>query len=807
MRKKQFVKIWLICAIIGYILLAGTNSVFAGTLSSDINGINESKYPGIKSMIQNLQRQHGNYQFQVYYTGIDWTEAITMEYQGHGSSPKNLFNLSSKYKGKWHCPICGSKTYDTGWYCASVDAIEYMMDPRNSLDETSVFQFKSLETSDVSADNISTIIRNKYASYGYINNPTAINAIVKASSQCQLNGYSILAKIINEQGSGSSPLATGSGYNGQYVGYYNFFNVGAYGNGTSTVITNGLKYAQNKGWNSVEKSILGGSDYYKSQYIGKGQNTLYYQRFNVVYQASLFSHQYQQDIMGAQTSATLLKNYYTTSNTISSVNHTFIIPLYENMPKQACTRPSTAENSKLEYEEAIVTTDRLAVRAAPNSSRIISYLNRNEKVKVLKKATQKSSDGNYWDVIVSDTDGTYGYIPRSSIQTKVTYPAYIFDYKFYADANNDLKAAFGYNEKRLYEHFLNNGIREGRATSPVFDVKYYLDNNSDLKSAFKTNYEAAFQHFVNNGLKEGRSASPVFDVRYYLDNNGDLKTAFQTDYVAACNHFINFGCQEERKSSPQYDPEFYKNYNEDLKNIQGRNLMMHYINNGIKEGRRAKLDDEIKRIVFNATVYADCNSDLKAAFGNNEAKLREHWLTCGIREGRTASLTYSPEIYKELNNDLQKAFGNNYKALFDHFVDCGIKEARTASLIFDMRRYLEAPSNADLKVAFKTDYKKYYLHFLDCGIPEGREASYVVNLRTYLTTYPDLQKAFGTNYTAIATHFLNCGIPEGRKSSASFDVKRYAANYVDLRKAFGNRYKDYYLHYLNNGRREGRKTI
>ena len=108
------------------------------------------------------------------------------------------------------------------------------------------------ETSDVSADNISTIIRNKYASYGYINNPTAINAIVKASSQCQLNGYSILAKIINEQGSGSSPLATGSGYNGQYVGYYNFFNVGAYGNGTSTVITNGLKYAQNKGWNSVE---------------------------------------------------------------------------------------------------------------------------------------------------------------------------------------------------------------------------------------------------------------------------------------------------------------------------------------------------------------------------------------------------------------------------------------------------------------------------------------------------------------------------------------------------------------------------
>ena len=131
------------------------------------------------------------------------------------------------------------------------------MDPRNSLDETSVYQFKNLETADVSSSNIQTVINSQYGSYAYINNPTAINAIVKASSTYQMNGYSILAKIINEQGRGTSPLVTGSGYNGQYVGYYNFFNVGAYGNGTSTVITNGLKYAQNKGWNSVEKSIFG----------------------------------------------------------------------------------------------------------------------------------------------------------------------------------------------------------------------------------------------------------------------------------------------------------------------------------------------------------------------------------------------------------------------------------------------------------------------------------------------------------------------------------------------------------------------
>ena len=90
MKHHQFVKIFSIFAIVLFCIFAGNNISYAGTLSSDINAINDNKYPGIKAQIQNLQRKYGNYHFQVYYTGIDWTEAITMEYQGHGSSPKNL---------------------------------------------------------------------------------------------------------------------------------------------------------------------------------------------------------------------------------------------------------------------------------------------------------------------------------------------------------------------------------------------------------------------------------------------------------------------------------------------------------------------------------------------------------------------------------------------------------------------------------------------------------------------------------------------------------------------------------------------
>ena len=759
---KKTLKLSIILSILCYMIIANWNIVFAGTLSSDINGINESKYPGVKSLITNLQKKHSNYKFQVYYTGIDWTEAITMEYQGHGSSPKNLFSLSKNYKGKWYCPICGSRTYDTGWYCASVDAIKYMMDPRNSLDETSVYQFKNLEKADVSAENIQTTINKRYSSYSYINNSTAINAIINASQKNNLNAYSILAKIVNEQGKGSSPLVQGTGYNGQYAGYYNFFNVGAYGNGESTVMRNGLKYAKNKGWNSVEKSILGGSEYYKSSYIGKGQNTLYYQRFNVVYQTSLFSHQYQQDIMGAQTSATLLKNYYSDTSALSNVEHTFIIPLYENMPSQACARPSTEENSKLEYEDATVLVNKATVKASPKSSRIISYLNINEKVKVLERAQSPASDGKYWDVIVTNTDGTYGYIERSQISQQYEMPDYAFDYKYYADNNSDIKSAYGYDEFKLK------------------------------------------QHFMNYGLKEGRVSSPTFNVAYYLENNIDLKTAYGKDYVKAYEHFIKYGCNELRKSSPEYDGFFYKYYYSSNNNLSGVSLMEHYIKTGRKAGWLGGLDPYIENILFDIEIYTFVNPDIKAAYGNDNQKIRIHWLKYGIAEGRIASLVYDASIYYVLNSDVQKVFGNNKRLLFEHFVRNGINEGRKANLTFDVLYYLS--SNSDVKKAYGNNYKLAYYHFVNYGIREGRNTSFIFNVRGYVDYNIDIKKAYSSNYKLSLLHFMRYGIYEKRRTSTTFNINKYMA-YSDLKKAYGNDYKSYYIHYLLYGCKEGRKTV
>ena len=298
----------VIITLILYILLAFTpivnNKSYAadlapGSLSRDVDAIDDSIYPGYKSLIKDMQSKHSNYTFLLYYTGLSWDEVLVTEYKGHGRSPNNLVQVSNNYNGMWICPLCGSQKYDNGsWCCASLEALAYMMDPRNSINDSDIFQFKDLEGSDVTYDDIARAV----SGYGtFINNPEAIQAIVDASNQYNVNGYFLVAKIINEHGKNGSTLSNGNGYNGNYVGCYNYFNIGSTGNGTANIINSGLSYAQNNGWTSIRNSIIGGTAIVKNSFITRySQNTLYYQKFNVSGKSALGSHQYQQNIMAAQ---------------------------------------------------------------------------------------------------------------------------------------------------------------------------------------------------------------------------------------------------------------------------------------------------------------------------------------------------------------------------------------------------------------------------------------------------------------------------------------------------------------------------
>ena len=428
---KKSIKILLVIFILimSYIIinLICGNEAFAvnQTVSTDINSIDSNKYPQIKKMLQTLKSQHPNWNFKILYTDIEWPDAIANEYVGHGSSPRNLVPANnSNYDGDWICKVCGAnKTYDSGnWHCASESAIAYMIDPRNSANYSDIFQFMQLSYSDCNVQTIRTMVAGTF-----LNNESYINAIVEAAKKYDVNAYYIVARILQEQGKSGSTLSSGNGYNGQYVGYYNVFNIGASGSGQENVILNGLKKAQSYEWTSMEKSIMGGTEIIAQSYISRGQDTLYFQKFDVENSdGNLYWHQYMQNILAAQTEGqTLRKNFESVGS--ADAEYTFIIPLYKNMPSSAAARPSTTSSPNTPTSTDLVkvnVTNSLYLRSEPKkSATTIGSVYKDEIITRLIKATDKV-DGTYWDYVMK-ADGTKGYAARQTYDSESTYKLYL----------------------------------------------------------------------------------------------------------------------------------------------------------------------------------------------------------------------------------------------------------------------------------------------------------------------------------------------------------------------------------------------
>ena len=422
-RKILVIFVLIVAYIIINLIWSGKAFAVNQTTTTDINSIDSNQYPQIKEILQQLKNQHPNWNFKILYTDIEWAEAIANEYVGHGSSPRNLVPANNaKYNGAWICAACGERTYDSGnWHCASEAAIAYMMDPRNSANYSDIFQFMELTYYDCDVNTIRTMVANTF-----LNNESYINAIISAGQKYNVNPYYIVARIIQEQGNDGSVLSSGAGYNGQYVGYYNVFNIGASGSGKETVILNGLKKAAANGWDTLEKSIDGGVSIIASSYIAKGQNTLYFQKFDVENSdGNLYWHQYMQNILAAQNEGSTLRKTFESVGSVDA-GYTFIIPLFKNMPSTASPRPSTTLDEEIPTNTELVkvnVTNSLRLRNAPNGSTTVGWVYKDEIITRLSKGTEKIG-GTYWDLVMK-SDGTRGYAARETYDYESTYKLYL----------------------------------------------------------------------------------------------------------------------------------------------------------------------------------------------------------------------------------------------------------------------------------------------------------------------------------------------------------------------------------------------
>ncbi len=145
--------------------------------------------------------------------------------------------------------------------------------------------------------------------------------------------------------------------------------------------------------------------------------------------------------------------------------------------------------------------------------------------------------------------GFDAYGTRTPVVTKTIkkgYSRFIFDKDYYLEKNPDLRTSVGTDYDALYDHFINNGLEEGRIASPVFNVKDYRELNPDLDKAFKNDLTKYLDHFESNGIKEGRIASMSFSVGYYKEKYPDLAAAFKDNYKSYFEHYITTGRKEGR---------------------------------------------------------------------------------------------------------------------------------------------------------------------------------------------------------------------------------------------------------------------
>ena len=82
MRVSKKVKMILTFIVISIVCLLAANISNAAYTSNDINGIDESKYPGYKALLQQIQAQYPNWKINLYYTGLNWNDVIENENTG-----------------------------------------------------------------------------------------------------------------------------------------------------------------------------------------------------------------------------------------------------------------------------------------------------------------------------------------------------------------------------------------------------------------------------------------------------------------------------------------------------------------------------------------------------------------------------------------------------------------------------------------------------------------------------------------------------------------------------------------------------
>ncbi len=301
-----------------------------------------SKFPSsYHPYLIKMHNDHPNWVFEPFETNVDFKTAVEKE----SAIGVSLTNSTSQ---GFYSTAGGAYDYKTdtfylkegsSWYAANSEAIAYYMDPRNYLNEISIFAFEKLSYD----PNLHTVETVKSTLANFPTLSTYADDFITAAQETKVSPIHLATRSIQEIGNSTTAISgttvfncNGVKYNG---GYYNFYNIGAYT--SSNPVELGLCYAVNKGWNTPAKAIAGGASTISNGYVNAGQDTGYLQKYNVKNGTVTTSHQFMTNIAAPISESTITYNGHVKAKTLDG-NFVFKIPIYKEgtLPENLSVLPS-----------------------------------------------------------------------------------------------------------------------------------------------------------------------------------------------------------------------------------------------------------------------------------------------------------------------------------------------------------------------------------------------------------------------------------------------------------------------------------
>lgn len=190
----------------------------------------------------------------------------------------------------------------------------------------------------------------------------------------------------------------------------------------------------------------------------------------------------------------------------------------------AVTKPNKPSTSNTVIGTAVA-NETMTVRDESNKSgKALGYVNKGKSVEVLeilsngwykivwKKAscgyayTSNAGGGYYTYTDKSKTDATTSTTTKKKFISGGIDYSLVFNPTYYVNKYADLKKAFGTNEDKLFNHFLQYGMKEARQAIEDFNVNIYKSRYADLQKAFGNNMPDYYKHYIKYGYKERRKA-------------------------------------------------------------------------------------------------------------------------------------------------------------------------------------------------------------------------------------------------------------------------------------------------------------